>query len=117
LVVGDGEILSVGEIMRGSLPADLAVFSACDTARGEAFAGEGVVGLARAGFVAGCPRLVVSLWKVEDRATRDLMRSFYGYHLGEGLRPAAALRRAQLERIDAGVAPAGWAGFVVWGAE
>src|SRR5215468_2432809 len=53
------------------------VLSACETARGRASAGEGMIGLSWAMFVAGAPATVVSQWKVESASTRDLMLGFH----------------------------------------
>ena len=75
--------LTTGEIMErfaleeaAPLKAELVVLSACDTGRGD-IKGEGVMGLSRAFIAAGVPSLVVSLWKVPDEATKDLMVEFY----------------------------------------
>ena len=106
-----------GEIYRLDLPADLVVLSACRTALGKSFRGEGVVGLTRAFQYAGARNVLVSLWEVEDRATAELMRRFYRAMLVEGRPPAAALRAAQISlREEPGWgAPYFWAGFVLQG--
>ena len=49
---------------------------------------------------AGSPRVVVSLWNVDDQATAELMARFYKGMLKKGLQPAAALRTAQLEMLE-----------------
>src|SRR5262249_36596943 len=64
-------LLEAWELMQLDLKADLAVLSACETARGRFGAGEGVIGLAWAMFVAGVPTTLVSQWKVESASTRD----------------------------------------------
>ena len=118
LVLAGGEIFSVDDISRASIPADLAVLSACSTARGRHVRGEGVVGLVRAVFLAGCPRVVVSDWAVPDQGTRVLMERFYRAWRERGLAPAAALREAKLSILREGGAaahPSRWAGFVLWG--
>lgn len=99
------------------LAADLVVLSACRTALGPWVRGEGFLGLTRAFFYAGAPRVVVSLWNVDDDATRALMEHFYRALLEDELPPAAALRRAQreLRRDPAFASPAHWAGFVLQG--
>ncbi len=73
---------------------ELTVLSACDTARGDIKIGEGVFGLRRAFTVAGSKRLVMSLWKVPDRATALLMELFFD-NLQSGMGCAEALRNAQ----------------------
>ncbi|HEX6900793.1 MAG TPA: CHAT domain-containing tetratricopeptide repeat protein [Thermoanaerobaculia bacterium] len=106
-----------GEIYRLDLPADLVVLSACRTALGKSFRGEGVIGLTRAFQYAGARSVLVSLWEVEDRATAELMRRFYREMLVAGRAPAAALRAAQLSlrREPGWGAPYFWAGFVLQG--
>ncbi|MBW4667907.1 MAG: tetratricopeptide repeat protein [Cyanomargarita calcarea GSE-NOS-MK-12-04C] len=73
---------------------ELTVLSACDTARGDIKIGEGVFGLRRAFAIAGSKRLVMSLWKVPDKATALLMEPFFDY-LHDGMGCAEALRKAQ----------------------
>ena len=91
----DGLLLS-DDVAAMKLTADLVVLSACETALGRDVRGEGIMGLTRGFFHAGARQVMASLWKVDDRATLELMRRFYAGLLREGLRPAAALRRAQL---------------------
>ena len=79
-----------------NLPVELVVLSACETALGREMRGEGLVGLTQAFFQAGARRVVVSTWKVQDRATAELMKRFYRGLLVKHLPPAAALRAAQL---------------------
>ncbi|NJL27434.1 MAG: CHAT domain-containing protein [Thermoanaerobaculia bacterium] len=106
------------DIYQLDIPVDLVVLSACDTARGKEVRGEGIVGLPRGFLYAGAARVVVSLWKVDDDATAELMKSFYREMLVEGRPPAAALRAAQLNlrRRPGWETPRYWAGFVLQGA-
>ncbi|MGE0129512.1 MAG: tetratricopeptide repeat protein [Blastocatellales bacterium] len=106
------------EIYNLKLPAtELVVLSACQTGLGKEVRGEGVIGLTRGFMYAGAPRVVVSLWNVSDRATADLMKSFYQGMLARGLRPAAALRSAQVEmlKLKQRQAPYYWAAFGLQG--
>jgi CHAT domain-containing protein len=66
---------------------------------------------------AGAPRVVASLWPVDDLATSELMKRFYRGMLRDGLPPAAALRAAQLElsAVPRWSPPYYWAGFVLQG--
>jgi tetratricopeptide (TPR) repeat protein len=73
---------------------ELTVLSACDTARGDIKIGEGVFGLRRAFAIAGSKTLVMSLWKVPDKATALLMESFFD-NLQSGMGYAEALRKVQ----------------------
>ena len=79
-----------------SLNADLVVLSACETALGREIRGEGLLGLTQAFMYAGARGTVASLWQVPDRATAELMTRFYDGMLMRNLRPAEALRAAQL---------------------
>ncbi|WP_291990488.1 CHAT domain-containing protein, partial [Luteitalea sp.] len=99
------------------LRADAVVLSACETALGPEVKGEGLMGLARAFMYAGAPRVVASLWAVDDSATAELMTRFYDGLLGRGLTPSAALREAQraLQRLPQWADPYFWAGFTVAG--
>lgn len=104
------------EVHRLELPAELVVLSACDTALGRQVRGEGLVaGLPRAFLSAGAARVVVSLWAVDDRSTRDLMVRFYGALLAGGTPPGRALARAQRALWRQGRSPYHWAGFVLQG--
>jgi CHAT domain-containing protein len=109
--------LRLHDIYNLHLTADLVVLSACQSALGKEFRGEGLIGLARAFMYAGVPRVVGSLWEVSDRATAELMKSFYAGMLQRHLRPAAALRAAQLELANdpRWSSPYYWAGFVLQG--
>jgi CHAT domain-containing protein len=112
-----GGFLEASEIYGLDLPADLVVLSACRTALGRNFRGEGLIGLTRAFQSAGARSVLVSLWEVEDRATAELMRRFYREMLVAGRPPAAALRAAQASlRGEPGWrSPYFWAGFVLQG--
>jgi CHAT domain-containing protein len=74
---GDDGLLEAWEIMKLDLKAELVVLSACETGRGRVGAGEGVIGLSWALFVAGAPATVVSQWKVASAGTTELMIEFY----------------------------------------
>ena len=75
------------------------------------------MGLTRGFMYAGAPRVVATLWEIDDRPTAELMRRFYQGMLAEGLRPSAALRAAQVSMLnDKGwQAPHYWAAFTFQG--
>jgi len=99
------------------LNADLVVLSACQTALGKEIKGEGLIGLSRGFFYAGAPRVVASLWKVDDRATTELMRQFYQGMLVQHSSPATALRAAQIAmwKQNRWRSPYYWGAFVLQG--
>ncbi len=115
-------LLEAWELMQMDLHADLAVLSACETARGRYGAGEGVIGLTWALFVAGVPSTVVSQWKVESASTRDLMLNFHRQLRAPASAKAKetkaeALRQAALKVMKNPETshPFYWAGFVLVG--
>jgi len=109
--------LRLRDIYNLELDAELVVLSACDTALGKEIVGEGLNGMTQAFLYAGARSLLISLWKVDDRATKELMTRFYRGLLLDELHPAEALRQAQLslaaERRFS--QPFFWAGFVLSG--
>ena len=114
---GENGLLQAWEILEQvRIDAELVVLSGCETALGREVRGEGLLSLTRAFQVAGARSVVASLWRVRDRATRELMEAFYR-GLNEGLPKDEALRAAQIEAI--GRAPLGrsaaalhsWAAF------
>jgi CHAT domain-containing protein/predicted negative regulator of RcsB-dependent stress response len=109
--------LRLHEIFNLRLPAELVVLSACQTGLGKEIKGEGLVGLTRGFMYAGAARVVASLWQVNDAATAELMKRFYRRMLKEGMRPAAALRAAQIEmwKRPQWQSPFYWGGFVLQG--
>jgi CHAT domain-containing protein len=109
--------LRLYDIYNLKLGADLVVLSACQTALGKEINGEGIVGLTRGFMYAGAPRVVASLWRIDDRATAELMKRFYTGMLREKLRPAAALREAQVSMLKEKrwQAPYYWSAFTLQG--
>lgn len=98
------------------LDAELVVLSACETALGQDLAGEGLLGLTRGFMFAGARRVVATLWRVEDRATAELMATFYS-ELFEGTAPAQALLIAKetLRSNRRYRHPYYWSGFTLQG--
>ena len=109
--------LRLHEIYNLNLPADLVVLGGCRTGLGKEIKGEGLMSLTRGFMYAGAPRVVASLWRIDDRASAELMKRFYQGMLGQGLRPAAALRAAQISmwKDKRWQAPHYWAAFTIQG--
>lgn len=109
--------LALEDIYNLKLPADLIVLSSCQTALGEKINGEGLMGLTRGFMYAGASRVIASLWSVDDYTTSELMADFYRALEVEKLRPATALRKAQLEiwKHTGWQAPYYWAAFELQG--
>lgn len=109
--------LRLNDVYNLKLRADLVVLSACQTALGQEMAGEGLIGLTRGFVYAGSPRVVASLWQIDDRVTADLMQKFYEAMLVGKERPASALRSAQraIAATRGWESPSYWAAFTIQG--
>jgi CHAT domain-containing protein len=110
--------------MEMDLKAEIAVLSACETARGRVGAGEGMIGMTWALSVAGVPTTVASQWEVPSESTTKLMVAFHknanavDRQNGKRVSKAHAWREAALEMIRNPryrMKPFYWAGFVVVG--
>lgn len=114
---GDNEsgMIYMSDIYNLSMNADLVVLGACETGLGELHRGEGLIGFTRAFFFAGASNLVVSMWKVDDQSTANLMVSFYRNIRNEEMEYAAALRKAKLELANHPeyAFPSNWAAFIL----
>jgi CHAT domain len=115
-------LLEAWELMEMELKAELAVLSACDTARGRVGDGEGIIGMTWALFVAGVPTTVASQWKVPSDSTTKLMVDFHKnlveFKSGRKVSKAEAWQQAALAMINDPrfrMKPYYWAGFVVLG--
>jgi CHAT domain-containing protein len=108
--------LRLHEIYNLNLPVDLVVLSACETGIGKQIKGEGPIALTRGFMYAGAAQVLASLWKVDDEATAELMGEFYKQVFANKLKPAAALRAAQVKMLQKGQrSPYFWAAFVLQG--
>jgi CHAT domain-containing protein/Tfp pilus assembly protein PilF len=115
--------LEAWEIAQLNLDSDLVVLSACETARGRLSAGEGMIGLTWAFFVAGSSATLVSQWKVDEASTAELMLEFHRHlqsaaeNSSKPLTKAEALRNATLKMLQSNQYrhPFYWAAFVLIG--
>jgi CHAT domain-containing protein/tetratricopeptide (TPR) repeat protein len=107
----------VSDLLAKTFNAQAIVLSACDTALGKEFAGEGIIGLRYAALARGAHAVVASLWSVPDGVSADLMTDLYR-HMGAArpLSVAASLAEAMREvlRRSPSLDPAYWAPFTVY---
>ncbi|MEA5594721.1 CHAT domain-containing tetratricopeptide repeat protein [Rivularia sp. UHCC 0363] len=113
----DGILTALETTSLNLLGTKLVVLSACDTGLGKDTTGEGIYGLRRALVIAGSESQVISLWKVADDATKDLMVAYFKKVLGKGEKKqgrSEALRQVQLEMLqgDKYQHPYYWAAFI-----
>ncbi|MBK8643785.1 MAG: CHAT domain-containing protein [Saprospiraceae bacterium] len=110
----DDGLLSAYEISHLDLSkTELVVLSACETALGDIKDMEGVYGLQRAFKLAGADKLIMSLWQVPDRETKDFMLSFYKNWILGKTSIREAFNKTQREARERFVNPYQWAGFVL----
>ncbi|MEM6845842.1 MAG: CHAT domain-containing protein, partial [Bacteroidota bacterium] len=107
-------ILTAYEIAQQDLShTELVVLSACETGLGDIRGSEGVYGLQRAFKMAGVDYLMMSLWKVPDAPTRQMMNYFYYSLIEEQMSVRKAFRAAQQQMIEDNYPPFAWAAFVL----
>jgi len=115
--IEDDGILTAYEVMNLDLSqTNLVVLSACETGLGKVENGEGVYGLQRSFLQAGARDVMISLWKVDDQYTQQLMSRFY-YFLLEGKPKREALKAAQLQLKLITPDPYHWGGFIMVGVD
>jgi len=123
LVFSEGNLeedgfLNVYEIYNLDLTARMVVLSACNTGTGGLKRGEGIMSLTRAFIYAGVPNIIMTLWTVSDRQSKELMLGFYR-QLIAGRSTETALQRAKLEFLEKATPhyqdPQFWAGYILVG--
>ncbi|MEM9326770.1 MAG: CHAT domain-containing tetratricopeptide repeat protein [Bacteroidota bacterium] len=97
--MGNDGFLFLQELYNLRMNANLAILSACETGRGAVARGEGIMSLGRAFKYAGCPNVVMSLWKANDRTTEKLIGAL-GKYLDQGMGKSEALRQAKLHYLQ-----------------
>jgi CHAT domain-containing protein/tetratricopeptide (TPR) repeat protein len=116
LILAHGR-LDLAEIRRLRLSSELVTLSACETGLGQRLRGEGTIGLPHAFLAAGAKSVIVSLWKVEDRATAQYMADFYA-KVHAGVSPEDAMlsvRQARIKAKGPNSHPSSWAPFILVG--
>jgi len=92
---------------------ELMVLSACETALGDVHVSEGVLGMQSTLKQAGVKNLIMSLWEVDDKKTKELMELFYHFYLEKKQTVREALRNAKMDMRKRKISPYYWAGFIL----
>jgi CHAT domain-containing protein/Tfp pilus assembly protein PilF len=109
--------LTMKEIVQLNFNSELIVLSACDTGIGKVAPGEGIIDLSRAFHIAGCNRVVVTLWEIADEPTSNFMVTMYKKIIKDGLSYKDAFVKTKIEFIRSTDfnEPVFWAAFVLYG--
>jgi CHAT domain-containing protein/tetratricopeptide (TPR) repeat protein len=114
----ENEFLYVSDLYNLELNAEMVVLSACETALGKNFRGEGIMSLARGFSYAGTKSIFTTLWSVNDQSTYNIIRSYYIY-LQQGMEKDEALHHAKLDYIknanDFAAHPFLWSPYILIG--
>lgn len=118
-VANEDGYLHAYEIYGMRLTSELSVLTACETGTGQLNKGEGIISLAHSFMYAGCPSVVMSLWKIDEKSSADIIARFYK-KLAKGSAKSESLRLAKLEHMQASeqnAHPYFWAGMTLMGNE
>ena len=113
LHLADG-FVTVRDISGQNLNAELVTLSACETGLNKIYAGDEILGLARGFLIAGAHSIVLSLWTVNDRATKSLMKDFY-LEMQRRQSISESMQKAQINCINQDLHPYFWASFGIIG--
>jgi CHAT domain-containing protein len=113
------EVIYVNEILNLDISANLVILSACETGIGKLVQGEGLMSIGRAFKYAGCPNLILSLWKINDRSAPEIINRF-NRNLKKGQRKDIALRNAKIDYLNSNTIysrthPFYWSAFILIG--
>ncbi|XP_022785466.1 uncharacterized protein LOC111325817 [Stylophora pistillata] len=111
-------MLTMGDIASVRIRAKLVVLSCCHSAKGKIMQAEGVMGIARAFIASGARSVLVSLWAVDDKATKEFMIRFYGHLKYDKMSASEALHQTMKwmrESKTARYTVREWAPFVLIG--
>jgi CHAT domain-containing protein len=112
-ITNDG-FLYLGEMFSIPMNANLVVLSACKSGAGKIQEGDAAQAFPRAFINNGVDNLVVSLWKIHDERSKDLMVDFYK-NLTTGMTYPKALQQAKLAQIKKGLSPKDWGAMILIG--
>ena len=109
-------MLTMEDIAKVGLRAKLVVLSCCHSGRGEIMKSEGVVGISRAFLASGARCVLVSLWLLDDKSTKEFMIRFYGHLVRDKLSASKALHQSmKWMRESKKYSVCDWAPFVLIG--
>jgi CHAT domain-containing protein/tetratricopeptide (TPR) repeat protein len=112
------DVIYVNEIYNLNINSSLAILSACGTGKGKLLKGEGLISIGRAFQYAGCPGMIMSLWKITDRSAAEIMKVFCR-NIKRGRNVDLALRDAKIDFLNHAGAykshPFYWSAFVLIG--
>ena len=113
----DDVLLTMNDIAQVGIRAKLVVLSCCHSARGKALKAEGIVGIARAFLGSGARSVLMSLWAVNDGATKAFMNIFYKFLIREKLSASESLHQTMRKMRESALYSERehWAPFVLLG--